>query len=230
VGISSDSGPTSWWVLEMKPGSTQVVEPVANCRSQSNQSAMPTPVRALTGKIAAAGLTSRTRATYESTSASKYGTKSILLSKTTSTDRNITGYFSGLSSPSVTEDNIAFACSPTSNSAGQTRLPTFSMITRSNPGRSRPGSARLTMGASRWHSPPNPLLVLSSDTWAPRPLSFAASRSVAMSPSTTPIENSPASSSSVACNTVVLPDPGELIRLTARIPLLSNAARLASAR
>ena len=50
-----------------------------------------------------------------------------------------------------------------------------------------------------------------------------------MSPSITPIASSPASSSSVDARMVVLPDPGELIRLTVRIPLLSKAARLASA-
>ena len=36
------------------------------------------------------------------------------------------GYFSGLSWPSVTEMITTLACSPRSNSAGQTRLPTFS--------------------------------------------------------------------------------------------------------
>jgi hypothetical protein len=35
------------------------------------------------------------------------------------------------------------------------------------------------MGASRWHSPPNPLPVFSRDIWAPRPPSLAASGDVA---------------------------------------------------
>ena len=52
-------------------------------------------------------------------------------SATTSAERNITGYLSGFSSPSVTEYTIARASSPTSNSAGQTRLPTFSITSRS---------------------------------------------------------------------------------------------------
>lgn len=37
------------------------------------------------------------------------------------------GYFSGLSSPSVTLKRAIFASSPQSNSTGQTRLPTFSI-------------------------------------------------------------------------------------------------------
>ena len=51
--------------------------------------------------------------------------------------RNISGYLSGLSSPSVTEETITRASSPTRNSAGQTRLPTFSITA----GRSRPAAA-----------------------------------------------------------------------------------------
>ena len=63
--------------------------------------------------------------------------------------RNISGYLSGLSSPSVTEHTIAFASSPTRNSAGQTRLPTFSMISRSISASGIWGSAERTMFASR---------------------------------------------------------------------------------
>ncbi len=90
--------------------------------------------------------------------------------------------------------------------------------------------ARLTIGASRWHSPPNPSAVLSSEIWAPRPSSLAASRSVAISPSMTPTATSPASSSSVADRTAVLPEPGELIRFSTRIPFLAKMSRLMSAR
>jgi len=36
---------------------------LTNARSQSNQASMPSPVRALTGRTTAVGLTSRTRAT-----------------------------------------------------------------------------------------------------------------------------------------------------------------------
>jgi len=47
------------------------------------------------------------------------------------------------------------AASPTSNSAGQTRLPTFSMTTRSRSSSASRCRAERTMVASRWHSPPN---------------------------------------------------------------------------
>ncbi|CNU39999.1 Uncharacterised protein [Mycobacterium tuberculosis] len=50
------------------------------------------------------------------------------------------------------------------------------------------------------------------------------------SPSIPPIANWSACSSSAAPSTVVFPDPGELIRSSARIPLFSNAARLTFAR
>ncbi len=45
-----------------------------------------------------------------------------------------------------------------------------------------------------------------------------------------PTAISAASSSRVAASTVVLPEPGELIRFSARMPLSSNAFRLTSAR
>ena len=41
--------------------------------------------------------------------------------------RNMSGYLSGLSSPSVTDDTMTRTSSPTRNSAGQTRFPTFSI-------------------------------------------------------------------------------------------------------
>ena len=56
---------------------------------------------------------------------------SHLLIKTTSLIWNISGYFSGLSSPSGTDKIIAFLTLPVSNSAGQTRFPTFSSTTKS---------------------------------------------------------------------------------------------------
>ena len=64
-------------------------------------------------------------------SKSRCGSRSILLITTSSQVRNISGYLSGLSSPSVTEETITRASSPTRNSAGQTRLPTFSITSRS---------------------------------------------------------------------------------------------------
>jgi hypothetical protein len=47
---------------ERAPVRAQAAEPVMNRRSQPNQADIPAPVRALTGKIVAVGLTSRTRA------------------------------------------------------------------------------------------------------------------------------------------------------------------------
>ena len=84
-----------------------------------------------------------------------------MLTTTSSQVRNISGYLSGLSSPSVTEQTIARASSPTRNSAGQTRFPTFSITSRSISSSGSAGSAERTMLASRWHSPPNPGSVLS---------------------------------------------------------------------
>ena len=68
---------------------------------------------------------------------------------TSSQARNISGYLSGFSSPSVTEVTITRVSSPTLNSAGQTRLPTFSMISRSMSSSGSEGTAERTMLASR---------------------------------------------------------------------------------
>ena len=68
--------------------------------------------------------------------------RSSLLTSTRSQVRNMSGYFSGLSSPSVTEETITRASSPTWNSAGHTRLPTFSMMSRSMSCSGSAGSAR----------------------------------------------------------------------------------------
>ena len=62
----------------------------------------------------------------------RYGNKSTLVIKTKSASRNITGYFRGLSSPSVILKSATLKCSPISNSAGQTKLPTFSTNKMSN--------------------------------------------------------------------------------------------------
>src|SRR5829696_2003342 len=98
----------------------------------------------------------------------------------------MSGYFSGLSSPSVTEDTITRASSPMRNSAGQTRLPTFSTTSRSSSASGSSGRALRTMLASRWHSPPKPLSVLSWVTGTWRPARRSASRLPCTSPSSTP--------------------------------------------
>ncbi len=74
------------------------------------------------------------------------------------------------------------ASSPTRNSAGQTRLPTFSITSRSSSSSGRSPIAERTMFASRWHSPPNPDSVLS---WTTGTCS-AAIRSASMLPWTSP--------------------------------------------
>jgi len=77
------------------------------------------------------GLSFLTRSMHFSRLKLKYGATSILLTSSTSQIENMSGYFSGLSSPSGTERIMAFFTAPVSNSAGQTRLPTFSRMARS---------------------------------------------------------------------------------------------------
>ena len=83
-----------------------------------------------------------------------------MLISTSSQVRYMSGYLSGLSSPSVIAATITRTSSPTRNSAGQTRLPTFSITSRSISASGTDGSAERTMLASRWHSPPKPESVL----------------------------------------------------------------------
>ena len=61
----------------------------------------------------------------------------------------IIGYNKVLSTPSVILKTVTYISSPTTNSAGQTRLPTFSMITTSNLSRSKSPSTSSTIGASK---------------------------------------------------------------------------------
>ncbi len=67
---------------------------------------------------------------------------------------NMCGYFNGLSAPSVTEITTTLLCSPRSNMAGQTRLPTFSMNSSEPGSGSSVSRARRTMSASRWQPAP----------------------------------------------------------------------------
>ena len=73
------------------------------------------------------------------------------------------------------------------------------------------------MFASRWHSPPKPLPVLSWTTGMWRPAMRSASIEPWTSPSSTPTRRS--KSRSDDSRRVVLPAPGALIRLTTRTPL-----------
>jgi hypothetical protein len=61
------------------------------------------------------------------TSKLRCGSRSILLRIISCAAANMSGYLSGLSSPSVTDRMATLASSPRSHSAGHTRLPTFSM-------------------------------------------------------------------------------------------------------
>ena len=126
---------------------------------------------------------------------------------------NSRGYFSGLSSPSVTLSRATLASSPQSNSTGQTRLPTFSMNRMSTPSRSRLSMAVMIMLLSRWQPPS----VLICTAWAPVAATRRASLSVCRSPSMTAMRNSPARSCRVRSSRVVLPAPGDEIRFRARI-------------
>ena len=151
---------------------TQAPSPGAASRGHAS---MPSPVRALTCIRATPGWTASRLRRKRSMSKSRCGSRSILLMTTSSQVRNMSGYLSGLSSPSVTEETITRASSPTRNSAGQTRLPTFSITSRSRSCSGISGSALRTMLASRWHSPPNPGSVLSCVTGTCRLASRSAS-------------------------------------------------------
>ena len=74
---------------------------------------------------------------------------SILLIINASHTVKIKGYFSGLSCPSGTERIITFLDAPVSNSAGQTKFPTFSRIARSIPSVPSSLSPCLVISASR---------------------------------------------------------------------------------
>ena len=77
--------------------------------------------------VCSRGLTRSALAMQAATSKSRCGSRSDLLSSIRSAAANMSGYLSGLSSPSVTENTTTLCASPRSNAAGQTRLPTFSM-------------------------------------------------------------------------------------------------------
>ena len=73
-----------------------------------------------------------------STSKLRCGSRSTLFSSISDAAWNMSGYLSGLSSPSVTDSTTTLCASPRSKPAGHTRLPTFSIIsTESSAGASR---------------------------------------------------------------------------------------------
>ena len=163
------------------------------------------------------------------TSTGRWGRRSTLVISTTSALRNIRGYLSGLSSPSVTLSNATLWCSPTSNSAGQTRLPTFSTSSKS----SAEGSSRccsnfrppLTMAASRWQALP----VVMGTTGMPTVSKRSASSWVVMSPSSTAMLSSRAKAGRDRSSRAVFPAPGLLIRLRQSRSQLWKCSLLCSA-
>src|SRR3712207_3656167 len=122
---------------------------------------------------------------------------------------------------------MTLVSSPTLNSAGHTRFPTFSIIRTSTLSRGSSERPERTMFASRWHSPPKPgsVLTCTSGTW--KRARRSASRVVCTSPSRTPRRSLPRMRSSVRSRSAVLPAPGELIMLIAYVPARSNCSLLA---
>ena len=174
----------------------------------------------------ALGLRIRMYSRHFSRSKSKYGWTSILLMTTTSQMENISGYFSGLSSPSGTDKIIALHTAPVSNSAGQTRFPTFSRMTRSAPPRSTLSSPWRVISASRWHIPPvcSWMEGIPVAAWI-----FTASTSLSMSASITATRILSFSRLMVRISVVVLPLPGEDIRLSRKTPRRLSSLRSSSA-
>src|SRR5690606_9359527 len=194
-------------------------------RSQAYQAARPWPRVAETGRTSRPGFTCVASAVQRPASKSTWGSRSTLVSSIRSAARNICGYLSGLSAPSVTDMITTFARSPRSNSAGQTRLPTFSIITTEPSGGPSSRIPRATMSASRWQ----PLPVLICTAAQPVARIRSASRPLAWSPSTTDTASSPPTSRMVRSSSVVLPAPGELIRLSATIPCSAKKRRFDAA-
>src|SRR5215472_6632131 len=186
---------------------------------------MPSPARAETGSTVAPGLIFPRSAVQRARSKSTWGSRSVLLTSTRPALRNMCGYLTGLSAPSVTEASTTRCASPRSNRAGQTRFPTFSITTTEPSGGFSAVRASRTIAASRWH----PVPVLTCTTLQPAARIRSASSAVSWSPSMTPMTSSPARSLAVLSGSVVLPAPGELIRLSARMPRARSQSRFCRA-
>ncbi len=174
-------------------------------RSQSARAATPSPVLAERKSISMAGLRARALRTSRSRSKSKQGSTSVLPTASRSQAWYMSGYLSGLSSPSGTERRVMCRTAPVSNSAGQTRLPTFSRTMRSKCSLPKPRSPCRVMSASRWHIPP----VWSCTAGTPSREIASASTDESMSASMTPQRTLPARCGASALRSVVLPEPGD---------------------
>src|SRR5262249_25578239 len=126
-------------------------------RSHAYHSPSPSPCVADTWTTESRGFTRPADAMQRSTSKCTWGRRSILLRSIKSLARNMWGYLIGLSSPSVTDMTTTLPLSPRLKSAGQTRLPTFSIISNDPEGGSIFRRAAATMSASRWQ--PLPVLI-----------------------------------------------------------------------
>src|SRR5262249_48536431 len=91
---------------EVAVGYASIMRRSGSSASHSRHSSTPCPVFALTSMHRTPGCTVSSRARNCSTSKSTYGSRSTLFNSTSSQARNISGYLSGLSAPSVTEDTI----------------------------------------------------------------------------------------------------------------------------
>ena len=134
----------------------------------------------------------------------------------TSLTVNMRGYLRGLSSPSGTLSSMTFFPAPVSNSAGQIRFPTFSPSS---------SNARRVMPASMWHMPP----VWAWTAFAPSFSRRRASTSESTSASMTAMLNLSPMSRMVRSRRVVLPAPGEAIRLMSSVPFSFSSPRKTAA-
>src|SRR5512143_1616184 len=189
-------------------------------------SSRPLGARAEVERNSSAGFTWRQYSTARSTRNGTCGSRSSLVSTTVRACWNIFGYLTGLSSPSVTENSTTFALSPRSQLAGQTRLPTFSMNSRSVASRSIASSAVSICRASRWQAP----AVMTA--WTSRSVCRArrsASFWVCTSPVITLSTSSWPRSASVRSSRSVLPAPGDETRFSAGTCDASRRSRTCSA-
>ena len=172
---------------------------------------MPSPVLALMGMMVAFGFRMRMFAHALHAERVEHGQRVDLVDEHHVADADMSGYLSGLSSPTGQQD-IAFAEAPVSNSAGHTRLPTFSKIARSTgarPLRRRsPHSPKLVqalLGHARVEVAHAPRVQLDG---APVPRMVRVSTSESISASITAMDISSRSASIVRVSVVVLPEPG----------------------
>src|SRR5512145_2768779 len=152
--------------------------------------------------------------------------RSSLVNTRTEACRKALRYFTGLSSPSVTDNSAIFSSSPRSQEAGQTRLPTFSMNSRSVASRSTASSAVETWSASRWQAP---LVTTACTRRSVCRARRSASFWVCTSPVTTARRRVRPRSARVRSSRAVFPAPGEEIRLNAGTPARASRSRTPAA-